>query len=566
MEFKRGASATVYFASQPKNMNIKNRLLDLQEIQKQKFSAICTDSRRLTPHSLFLALKGQKEDGHCYLKSAIKKGASALVVDNKESLKDLAFTGPVCVVKNTRTALPILLNEFYHYPSEKMFCIGVTGTNGKTTVSHIMAFLLKNLGWRTGLIGSITNRFEEWEEKSLLTTPNNADLHSLLHHFYQKGAQALVMEVSSIGLDQQRTAGVDFNLGIWTNLSQDHLDYHPSFSDYFKAKKKLFIPSPNRSGKSHFQAIINLDDPYGIQLAREIQAPIISYGQKPAQWTYKILSSDLNGSHFQIQFQNQSITGFLPMPGSYNVSNAIAGLCGVYSAGFSLVKAVEVLTDFPGVPGRLQRVWPPLSSPIHLDHNATQKNRSSVAHSVDTAYPCKGPFVFVDYAHTPSALSHVLSFLKQNLPKGQLYTVFGCGGERDQSKRPLMGRSAEKFSDKVFLTSDNPRGEDPHCIIKDILKGFVADIPKGHDFSATGKSKHLSPLSSKSEERFKCNRYQAKVVVEVDREQAIKTALKQAKAEDIVLIAGKGHETEQIIGSKRFDFSDARIVKEYYIP
>ncbi len=477
-----------------------NRLIS--QIQKLKVSAVCTDSRKMVPGSLFVALKGQKEDGHSYIVQAIKKGACALVVENKSLLKKKAFAGPVFVVKNTRKILPLLLNEFYDYPSEKMFCVGVTGTNGKTTVSHIMAFLFSLLGWRTGLIGTINNRFEGWEEKSQLTTPDHASLHGLLNRFYQKGAQAVVMEVSSIALDQGRTAGVDFNLAVFTNLSQDHLDYHSSLSSYWEAKKKLFLPRPSRWGKNHFQGIINLDEPYGIKLSREISVPFISYGQKTARMGYKVLSSDLSGSHFEIYLNGKTHKAFLPLPGLYNVSNAVASLCGVYNAGFPLFPAISALKDFKGVPGRLQKV------------------RSS------------SPLVFVDYAHTPSALKSVLSFLREHKKQfANLCTVFGCGGERDQTKRSLMAEVAETFSDHVFLTSDNPRGEDPMCIVEESLKG-VQD--------------------------------KTKFTVEPDRKQAIHLALKKACPKDIVLIAGKGHETVQIIGSQRHYFSDREVVQEYY--
>ena len=478
-------------------MNKKNKPIPLKKI---KVSAVCSDSRKIVPGSLFVALKGEKEDGHSYLSSAIKKGARALVVEHK--VKPLSFAGPVFVVQNTRKTLPLLLNEFYDYPSEKMFCVGVTGTNGKTTVSHIMAFLFSRLGWRTGLIGTINNRFEGWEEKSQLTTPDNASLHGLLNQFYQQGAQAVIMEVSSIALDQDRTAGVDFNLAVFTNLSQDHLDYHLSLSSYWEAKKKLFLPQPRRWGKNHFQGIINLDDPYGIKLSREVRAPFVSYGQKTARFGYKVLSSDLSGSQFEVYFNRKTHKAFLPLPGLYNVSNAVAGLCGVYTAGFPLVPAIQALKDFKGVPGRLQKV-----------------------HS-------SAPLVFVDYAHSPSALKSVLSFLKTHKKQlARLYTVFGCGGERDQTKRPLMAEVAETFSDQVFLTSDNPRGEDPMCIIEDSLRG------------------------AKDKTKFK---------VEPDRTQAIHMALKKAHKKDIVLIAGKGHETAQIIGHQRHYFSDKEVVQEYY--
>ena len=486
-------------------MNIEDRILSLcvgpNKAFTRKISSICTDSKSVVPGSIFVALKGRKTDGHFYLESAVKNGAQVLVVENTEYLKEIFFSGLLCVVPNTYDILPILLNEFYDYPSEKMFCIGVTGTNGKTTVSNILAFLLSYCGWHTGIIGTIRNQLGQWEEKSVLTTPDPTHLYHLLDHFYKRNAQAVIMEVSSIGLDQQRVKGIDFNLGVFTNLSEDHLDYHQNMSEYFQAKKKLFVRSFE---KNHFLSVLNLDDPYSVALVRDIQVPYISYGRKQARFTWNILHSDLSGTWFDLFFDKKKLKVFLSIPGIYNVSNAVAALCCVYSAGFDLEEAVKSLKHFPGVPGRLEKVFP-------------------------TQYP----LVFVDYAHTPQALGSVLSFLKQNKKEGsQLITVFGCGGERDQKKRPLMTQAAEHFSDQVVLTSDNPRGEDPQEIINHCLKG-VND--------------------------------RKKFLVEEDRKQAIEKALQKARKKDIVLIAGKGHEKEQIIGSERIPFSDVEVVKEFLL-
>ena len=489
-------------------MNIENRLLSLcvdhNKNLSGKISSICTDSRKVIPGSAFVALKGKNSDGHCYLESAVKKGAQALVVEDTSFLKGRVFQGiTCCVAPNTRDILSLLLNEFYDYPSEKMFCVGVTGTNGKTTVSNMLSFILSHCGWRTGLIGTIKNSLGNQEEKSILTTPDSAELYSLLNHFYHEGAQAVVMEVSSIGLDQQRAEGVDFNLGVFTNLSEDHLDYHHSMPEYFQAKKKLFNISRSQKN-NHFLAVLNLDDPFGLALAREIQGPYISYGQKTARVSWEVLSSDLSGTWFKLYFDKKQIKMYLPMPGFYNVSNAVAALCCSTSAGFSLEEAVEALKHFPGVPGRLERVYP--------DYH---------------------PVVFVDYAHTPQALESVLSFLRQNKNKAcRLVTVFGCGGQRDRGKRPMMVQVAEQFSDKVVLTSDNPREEDPLEIISDCIKGV---------------------------------RDNKKFIIEVDRKKAIRQALEYAKKTDIVLVAGKGHEREQILGSKRWPFNDTEIVKEFLL-
>ena len=481
----------------------------VQKIFLNQVTGIHTDSRKVTKDSIFVSLKGQQTDGHLYLSSAIQKGASVLVVEDEKWLSSLSkniFKGKTFVVPDTREILPDLLNEFYNYPSEKMFCVGVTGTNGKTTISHILSFIFSQCGWRSGLIGTIGNRLEDKEYKSTLTTPAPVELYFLLNDFYQQKSQAVVMEVSSIGLDQNRVGGVDFNLVVFTNLTEDHLDYHKNQEEYFLAKKKLFqVKSIN---KNHKLAVLNFDDLYGPQIARSMSpGTYISYGQTGARFQWKILSSDLTGSKFQLSYDQNTITGYLSMPGVYNVSNAVAALCCAYTAGFSLEKAVESLKKFPGVKGRLQRV-----------HSEMGRDNQ------------EGPLVFVDYAHTPQALEAVLSFLQKHKPRNsRLVTVFGCGGQRDQHKRPHMASIAEKFSDTVILTSDNPRKEDPDKIIQDCLKGV------------------------KQKQQF---------IVEPDRKQAIQKALNQATKNDIVLVAGKGHEEQQIIYNQKLTFSDSDVIKE----
>lgn len=480
----------------------------IQKIFLNPITGIYIDSRKVTKNSVFVAIKGQQTDGHLYLKSAIENGAGVFVVEDEKWLSNLSkqgypFKEKAFVVPDTRKILPVLLNEFYNFPSEKMFCVGVTGTNGKTTVSHILSFLFSECGWRSGLIGTIGNKLGDTEYKSILTTPDPVDLHFLLSDFYQKKSQAVVMEVSSIGLDQNRVDNVDFNLVVFTNLTKDHLDYHKNQEQYFLAKKKLFQANP--MGKSQKVAILNFDDPYGPQIARDMSpGTYISYGQKAARFQWKILSSDLRGSKFQLFYDQKSITGYLSMPGVYNVSNAVAALCCAYTAGFSLEKAIEALKRFSGVKGRLQRVF-----------SGTKQ---------------EGPLIFVDYAHTPDALDVVLNFLHKHKSKdSQLFTVFGCGGQRDQQKRPHMASIAEKFSDKVVLTSDNPRKEDPNKIIQDCLKGVT------------------------QKELF---------IIEPDRKKAIKKALHLAQKNDIVLVAGKGHEEQQIIFDQKLAFSDSDVIKE----
>ena len=488
-------------------MNIEDRLLSLCQGKGKtlpcEISAVCTDSRKVVPGSVFVALKGRTTDGHNYLKAAVEKGAQVLVVERAEQIQNIPFKGMVCTVPDTHEILSVLLNEFYGFPSEKMFCVGITGTNGKTTISNTLSFLFSHCGWRTGSIGTIQNQFGGWREKSMLTTPDPSKLYRLLDRFYSGGAQAVVMEVSSIGLDQQRVKGVDFNLGVFTNLSEDHLDYHSDMSSYFQAKKKLFEVNLLSMKTNHFLAVLNLDDPYGVTLAREIQVPYISYGRKGARFSWDILSDDLKGTLFKLYFDKKEMDVYLPIPGIYNVSNAVAALCCVYAAGFPLEEAVQALKSFPGVPGRMQRVCPD-----------------------------RFPLVFVDYAHTPKALEAVLSLLQKKKARGsRLLTVFGCGGQRDQEKRPLMAQVVERFSDQVFLTSDNPREEDPLNIVADCMKGVS---------------------------------HKEKCIVELDRKKAIRKALECSQKEDVILIAGKGHEREQIIGVKRHPFSDEEVVKEFF--
>ena len=507
-------------------MDIENHLTSLNINKKNvnKISGIYTNSKAVVPNSVFVALKGRKHDGHNHLKEAIEKGASVLVVETNKTLSQLSYTGAVCVVPSTRQVLTDLLNEFYNFPSEKMFCVGVTGTNGKSTVSQMLSHIFSHCGWKTGLIGTVNtglvlplknskNRITKTTFKnlknSILTTPDSTDLYNLLNQFYQEGAQATVMEASSIGLNQKRTEGVDFNMGVFTNLTTDHLDYHRNMEAYFQAKRSLFEPSllkgrntffDNTRNKSHFLGVLNFDDPYGIKIAKSISLPYVSYGSNSsAHFRWEMVSGDLSHTLFKIHFNKKTTEIYLPIPGTYNISNATAALCSSYFAGFSIDKSQQALQSFPGVKGRLKKI-------------------------------SDEPQVFVDYAHTPKALELVLNFLNgYKKPNNRLIVVFGCGGERDKLKRSPMTKIATRISDLTILTSDNPREEDPLNIINDCTK----------DINNTQK-----------------------ILVELDRKQAIEKALKSGDSKDIVLIAGKGHETEQIIGKKRYPFDDAKITSQ----
>ena len=459
---------------------------------------ICDDSRKVKKDSLFVAIKGRKEDGHNYIKEAIQNGAIALLVEDSSSVPQ-DFKGLVLKTENVREQLPQILNEFYNFPSEKLFTVGVTGTNGKTSIAHMIEHIYSQCGWPTAVVGTIDQHFKETKWPALLTTPNSVKLFRRLQDFINLGAKSCVMEVSSIGLDQNRLGGIHFNCGIFTNLSLDHMDYHLSLEDYFQAKKKLFIENKDKN----FFSVINKDDEYGKTLIKELKTKTYSYGMESSDFTFKITNQDLLKTEFDLQTPFGNVQVQLPLTGIYNVYNAVASLACASVSGFSLEDCVKAIESFKGVPGRLQQV-------------------TSANH----------PFqVFVDYAHTPLALSSVLESLK-SFKKSKLIVVFGCGGDRDKSKRPEMMAEVLKFSDKVFLTSDNPRTEDPLEIIKDTLKGL-------------------------SQEQLKI------VSSEVSRKKAIGQAIDTAQKGDIVLIAGKGHEEYQIIGSTKTSFSDVEVAKSF---
>ena len=484
-------------------------------------ASISSDSRKLGSGALFVAVRGRRTDGHQFLSEAAQKGAAALLLE-RDAPWPSGFKGGVFKAADSRSALSAALNEFYDFPSQKLFAVGVTGTNGKTTVSYMLERIFSRLGWPAGVIGTIDQHFkkpagrrggfkggfpsaagargEGFSRPAALTTPEPVELFQALDALVKKGAKALAMEVSSIGLDQRRIEGVEFQGAVFTNLTPDHLDYHLSMDNYFRAKKKLFEPAP---AQKNFFCVINKDDPHGRKLLGSKGPPYYSYGEKDADFSFDVESQTLSGTVFSLRSPFGSAKARLPLPGIHNVYNAAAALaCGAV-AGFSLKAAAEALEDFPGVPGRLERAGA-LSDPFQ---------------------------VFVDYAHTPLALRAVLQTLRRFAGGKRLVTVFGCGGGRDRQKRAPMAETALEFSDHAFFTSDNPRHEDPAAIIKEGMKGL--------------KKESLSRLEA----------------VE-DRREAIEKAINFAAAGDIVLIAGKGHETVQIIGDRRIPFDDRKIAGE----
>jgi len=470
--------------------------------KRPEIKSICTHSQKVQNQSLFVAIKGQKTDGHNYIPEAIQKGATVLLVE-KDSLVPSDFKGLILKSKDTRKDLALVLNEYYQCPSQKLFMIGVTGTNGKTTISYMLEHILNSCGWATALIGTIDQHFKNQHWLAQLTTPDPIETFERLHDFYHLGAKACVMEVSSIGLDQKRAEGIDFKAAIFTNLTHDHLDYHLNLENYFQAKKKLFLKAINQKDKNFF-CIINNDDKYGRRLIKDVPNKIYTYGSQESDFCFKITHQTLNQTIFDLKTPFGSTQVILPLVGEYNVYNAVAALACATVIGFKLEDSKHAIESFKFIIGRLQKV-------TNREH----------------------PFeVFVDYAHTPVALGLVLKNLQQFKKDQNLIVVFGCGGDRDKQKRSSMVQAATQYADKVFLTSDNPRFENPESIIKEGLK-------------------NLKPL------------LKHKITEESDREQAIKKAIFFAKEGDLVLIAGKGHEKFQIVQGEKKAFDDVEVAKMY---
>ncbi|MCM8795882.1 MAG: UDP-N-acetylmuramoyl-L-alanyl-D-glutamate--2,6-diaminopimelate ligase [Candidatus Omnitrophica bacterium] len=457
-------------------------------------AGITCNSKEVRPNFVFVAVKGTKEDGHKFIKEAINNGARAVIVQSKDYRLKSRKRVPMIVVQNTRKVIAELASEFYGNPSRKLKVIGITGTNGKTTVSYLIEGILKEAGFNPAVIGTINYRFGDLVMAAKNTTPGPLELQSLLAKMLKKGVDYLVMEVSSHALDQERTRGIDFYAGIFTNLTHDHLDYHKTQDDYFQAKTKLF-----KGLKKKAMAIINHDDIYGRRIEALTSAQLITYGIENASdiMAYNI---NLNMTHteFCLKAKEKELILITKLIGRYNVYNILAAIAFTLNEGISLEKIKIALEKFSFVPGRLERI--------------------------DTK---KGYFVFVDYAHTEDALKNVLITLRE-LARGRVIVVFGCGGERDKTKRPKMGKVVSELADYAIITSDNPRSEDPRQIISQIQKGM-----RNNNYS-----------------------------IVIDRRQAIKRSLALAKTGDIVLIAGKGHENYQVLKDTRLPFDDRKVVRE----
>ncbi|MDM0947880.1 UDP-N-acetylmuramoyl-L-alanyl-D-glutamate--2,6-diaminopimelate ligase [Clostridium perfringens] len=459
--------------------------------EESKVQNIRYDNRKIEQGDAFVCVKGFKVDGHSFIGDAIKKGAKTLIVQEYVSVQEDIT---IIKVRDTRKALAIMSSNYFGNPKDKLKIIGITGTNGKTTSAFIIKSILEKAGFMTGLIGTIANYIGNKKVDAVRTTPESYELHELFKNMVDAGVEYCVMEVSSHSLELDRVYGIQFEEGIFTNLTRDHLDFHKTFENYYNAKFKLF----ERSNHS----IINLDDPYGANIVKDIE----ERGLKTKVSTFSIekesdfkafeIKSHSNGSEFKVNLE--SIEEFsINIPGEYNIYNSLGCIICAYNLNIPMDKIKEGLSDVV-IPGRCELV-------------AKEKNL---------------PYsIIIDYAHTPDGLENILSTVKA-FTKNRMISVFGCGGDRDKVKRPQMGKIGCELSDIAIITSDNPRSEEPMDIINDIVK------PLNYD----------------------------NFVIEVNRKEAIRKAMNMALEGDVIVIAGKGHETYQILKDETIHFDEREVV------
>ncbi len=456
-------------------------------------NTITFDSRAVAPGDVFVAIKGTQSDGHEYIEKAISRGAIAIVC---ETVPDTEADGVTYVrVKNSSRALAFMASNYYGNPSKNLKLVGVTGTNGKTTIATLLYQLFKNAGYKTGLLSTVKIMVSDTEYKATHTTPDSLTINKYLKEMSDEGVEYCFMEVSSHGIHQSRTAGLHFVGGIFTNLSHDHLDYHSSFAEYRDVKKRFFDELPNTAF-----ALVNVDDKNGLVMLQNTAAKKLTYALKTyADYRAQILENQLSGLLLKINEQEV----WVKLIGTFNAYNLLAIYGAAVNLGLESQEVLRLMSELESVSGRFQFI---------------------VSENKITA--------IVDYAHTPDALENVLKTIDNIRTRNeQLITVVGCGGNRDAAKRPIMAQIASAMSDKAIFTSDNPRNEEPEAIINDMEKG-------------------VEPQNYK------------KTIAIVDRKQAIKTACQLAEPDDIILIAGKGHETYQEIKGVRTDFDDLKIAKE----
>jgi len=474
-------------------------------------TGVAYHSREVTPGGLFVALKGCCTDGHLYLAASLDAGARVVVTE-----QELAPPPGITVVRvpQARLALAHISAAFYGHPSRELTLVGITGTNGKTSTTYILESILNAAGCRVGVVGTVNYRVGESTWPAPVTTPESLDLQRLLREMRTRGVTHVFLEVSSHALDLRRVDGALFAAAVFTNLSQDHLDYHRDLDDYFAAKSRLFVDLLANGRPSPGLAVLNLDDPRGRQLKEAVGDPALTYGLHPDSQvrplSYRFRQDGLE-AHLTTPAGEVSIASRLVGP--FNLANVLAAAATALGLGIYPGTVARGIAALSGVPGRLERFGPPA-----------------------------GPGVFVDYAHTPAAVTQALAAL-ETLNFSRLITVFGCGGDRDRKKRPLMGAAAAAGSQLVIVTSDNPRTEDPLAIIREIEPGLEkSGLPRLDAAAARrGESGYL---------------------VVPDRREAIRLAVSLARPGEAVLVAGKGHEDYQIWGTERRHFDDREEVAE----
>ena len=451
------------------------------------------DSRKVADGNLFVAQVGTAVDGHEYIASCVEKGAKAIVLSNPDYLPAESNAVTYILVDNTDEALGRMASKWFGEPSKQLTLVGVTGTNGKTTIATLLYKLTRALGHKAGLLSTVVNYVDEESVPATHTTPDALELNGLLRRMVDAGCSHAFMEVSSHAIAQERIAGLDFDGALFTNLTRDHIDYHKTFDNYRDTKKRLFD-----SLKKEAFAVTNKDDKNGLVMTQNTKAKVYSYSVRTmADYRAQILEEGFDGMLLQLDGQEV----FVPLVGRFNVSNLLCIYGAAINLGFDKMEVLRVLSTLTPVNGRFEAIHSP-----------------------------KGWTAIIDYAHTPDAVDNVIQTINE-IRKGKLITVVGCGGNRDKGKRPMMAQIAKHGSDQLILTSDNPRDEEPADILRDMAAGLTED------------------------------ELRSTLIIE-DRESAIKTACTIAQANDVILVAGKGHEDYQIIKGVKYHFDDHEIVKK----
>ncbi len=491
---------------------------EVKGVVDQPVAGLVYDSRRVKRGDVFFALPGESTDGHHFIAEAVERGATAVVLERRVPLpQDVTWVR----VENVRRTMGRWAAAFYAHPSRRMVLVGVTGTNGKTTATYLLEAIFASAGMSCGVIGTINYRYGDQVFPAPYTTPESVDLQALVEEMAEAGVQFLGMEVSSHALEMERVRGIDFDGALFTNLSRDHLDFHGDMERYFLAKSRLFTDYLAESPKVRKFAVIHGADPRGQELmnrARQSGLEVVSYGLD-AEWDIHPVefTSDLDGLRGKIQIKDQQVDLTARLIGTANLENVLGAVAVGFALGLPNGSIMEGVARLDAVPGRLERI----------------KNDLGIT-------------ILVDYAHTPDALEKVLQAIRP-LTQGRMISLFGCGGDRDRGKRPLMGEIAGRYGDLVILTSDNPRTEDSERILEEIEDGI----------RRTGMGKYRI-----SDFKSQIARSEKGYWMEPDRRTAVRLALRLARTGDLILIAGKGHEDYQILGGKRIHFDDREVVRE----